>query len=62
MTMRFDDVIVRASISAPKCLQTGNLLVVIRRWQNAWLFLSKKLIMLNLVSQTLRPLGRLQCA
>ena len=44
MTMRFGDVIISVIMSAPKCSQTGSLLVIVRRRQNTWLFLFDKLI------------------
>ena len=44
ITMDFGDVIIRAIMSAPKCLQTGSLLVMVRQLQNTWLFLFNKLI------------------
>ena len=44
VTMRFGDVIIGVVMSAPKCLQTGNLSVVVRRRRSTWLFLFNKLI------------------
>ena len=44
MTLRFGDVIISLIMSAPKCSQTGSLLVVVWRLQNTWLFLFDKLI------------------
>ena len=47
MTMRFGDVIISVIMSAPKCSQTGSLLVIVRRWRNTSQFLFNKLIQVN---------------
>ena len=45
VTIRLGDVIIGVAVSAPKCLHTGNLSVVVRRRRNIWLFLFNKLIL-----------------
>ena len=47
VTMRFGDVVISVTMSAPKCSQTGSLLVVIRRRRNTWQFFFSKLIVVK---------------
>ena len=48
VTMRFGDIIISVTLSAPECSQTGSLSVTIRRWQqNTWLFFFSKLIVVK---------------
>ena len=48
VTMRFGDVIISVTLSAPECSQTASLSVTIRRWQqNTWLFFLSRLIVVK---------------